>query len=80
MSQAARPPDPQEPRRGMPPPRPRRGRAVFFGTFLALLVAVFAFILLVSQCGTGDDDEVYDDDVEGAALVVDVAAPPLLTT
>jgi hypothetical protein len=38
---------------------------------------VFAIILLVSQCGTGDDDEVYEDEIEGAALVVDDPALPL---
>ncbi|GAB3197928.1 hypothetical protein GCM10027261_24200 [Geodermatophilus arenarius] len=71
MSQAARPPDPDDARRGMQP-RPKRGRAMFFGTFLGLIVLVFAFILLVSQCGTGDDDEVYEDDPSGAPASVSV--------
>jgi hypothetical protein len=77
MAEARRPPDPQDPRRGMQP-RPKRGRAVLLGTFAGLIVLVFAIILLVSQCGTGDDDEVYDDDIQGVSLVVDgVASPPL---
>ena len=79
MSQAARPPDPDDPRRGMRV-RPKRGRAMFLGTFVGLIVLVFAIILLVSQCGTDDEDEVYDDDVQGAALVVDAALPALLPT
>ena len=79
MSQAARPPEPDDPRRGMHP-RPKRGRAVLLGTFLGLIVMVFAIILLVSQCGTDDEDEVYDDDIQGAALVVDAALPALLPT
>ncbi|MGY1653886.1 hypothetical protein [Geodermatophilus sp. SYSU D01119] len=77
MSQPASAPDPQDPRRGMNP-RPKRGRAMFLGTFLGLIVLVFAIILLVSQCGTGDDDEVYEDDIEGAALVVDGPLAALL--
>jgi hypothetical protein len=76
MSQAARPPEPDDPRRGMHP-RPKRGRAVLLGTFFGLIVMVFAIILLVSQCGTGDDDEVYEDDIEGSALVVDAPLPAL---
>jgi hypothetical protein len=58
-------------------PRPKRGRAVLLGTFFGLIVMVFAIILLVSQCGTGDDDEVYEDDIEGSALVVDAPLPAL---
>ncbi len=76
MSQAARPPEPDDPRRGMHP-RPKRGRAALLGTFFGLIVMVFAIILLVSQCGTGDDDEVYEDDIEGSALVVDAPLPAL---
>jgi hypothetical protein len=76
MSQAARPSEPDDPRRGMRP-RPKRGRAVLLGTFFGLIVMVFAIILLVSQCGTGDDDEVYEDDIEGSALVVDAPLPAL---
>ncbi|MGY1730338.1 hypothetical protein ACI798_02365 [Geodermatophilus sp. SYSU D01045] len=83
MSQAARPPDPDDPRRGMQP-RPKRGRAVLLGTFLGLIVLVFAFILLVSQCGTGDDDEVYEDDPAGApasvSVVLDHPVPAPVTT
>ena len=77
MSQAARTPEPEDPRRGMRP-RPKRGRAVLLGTFAGLIVMVFAIMLLVSQCGTGDDDEVYDDDIRGAAVVVDGPLPALL--
>lgn len=76
MSEAARPPDPDDPRRGMHP-RPKRGRALLLGTFLGLVVFVFLFITLVSQCGTDDDDEVLDDDIRGSALVVDGAPAPL---
>ncbi len=76
MAEARRPPDPQDPRRGMTP-RPKRGRALMLGIFLGLIVFVFLFITLVSQCGTGDDDEVYEDDPQGSALVVD-AVPGLL--
>ena len=79
MAQPAPTPGPEDPRRGMTP-RPKRGRALFLGTFLGLIVMVFAIILLVSQCGTDDEDEVYDDDVQGAALVVDAALPALLPT
>ena len=76
MARTPSTPDPQDPRRGVRS-RPRRGRAVLLGTFAGLIVMVFAIILLVSQCGTGDDDEVYEDDIEGSALVVDGApAPP----
>ena len=53
------------------------GRAVLLGTFFGLIVMVFAIILLVSQCGTGDDDEVYDDDIQGVAVVVDEPLPAL---
>ncbi|SNS41789.1 hypothetical protein SAMN04488107_2469 [Geodermatophilus saharensis] len=73
MSQAARPPDPQDPRRGMQP-RPKRGRAVLLGTFLGLIVLVFAFILLVSQCSADEDD----DGASGptTTVVVEEGAPP----
>ncbi|WP_448638700.1 hypothetical protein [Geodermatophilus sp. URMC 63] len=74
MSEADRTPDPSDPRRGMTP-KPKRGRALFFGTFLGLIVLVFLFITLVAQCGTGDDDEVYENDPQGIALVVDDPAP-----
>ncbi|SDC76206.1 hypothetical protein SAMN05660690_2446 [Geodermatophilus telluris] len=74
MSTPGTTPDPEDPRRGMHP-RPKRGRALFFGTFAGLVVFVFLFIVLVSQCGTGDDDEVYDDDPQGAALVVEDPLP-----
>ncbi len=76
MSEADRTPDPNDPRRGLTP-RPKRGRALLLGTFLGLIVLVFLFMTLVSQCGTGDDDEVYEDDIEGSALVVDAPLPAL---
>ncbi len=79
MSEAARTPDPQDPRRGMTP-RPKRGRALMLGVFFGLIVSVFLFITLVSQCGTGDDDEVYEDDPQGSALVVDDVASLLPAT
>jgi hypothetical protein len=67
-------PDPDDQRRGMTP-RPKRGRAVLLGTFAGVIVFVFLFITLVSQCGTGDDDEVYEDDPQGAAWVVEEPLP-----
>ncbi len=76
MSEAARTPDPDDQRRGMTP-RPARGRALMLGVFFGLIVFVFLFITLVSQCSTGDDDEVSEDDPQGVALVVDEVAPPL---
>ena len=66
-------PDPDDQRHGMTP-RPKRGRAVLLATFFGVIVFVFLFITLVSQCGTGDDDEVYEDDPQGTALVVDDVA------
>ena len=77
MPEADRTPDPNDSRRGMTP-KPRRGRALLLGTFLGLIVFVFLFITLVSQCGTGDDDEVYEDDPQGIAAVVDDPVPPLV--
>jgi hypothetical protein len=54
--------DPDE--RDRPPVRPSgkartRTRAVIVGVTLGALVLVFGFMLLVSQCGTGDDSEIY---------------------
>jgi hypothetical protein len=81
MSEAARRPDPEDPRRGMRM-RPKRGRAMFAGTFVGLIVLVFAFILLVSQCSP-DGGEGSDDNAGGvrpAAAVVDGSAGPVLGT
>ncbi len=47
-------PDPDDQRHGMTP-RPKRGRALLLATFLGVIVFVFLFITLVSQCGTGED-------------------------
>ncbi|WP_369253296.1 hypothetical protein [Geodermatophilus amargosae] len=81
MSEAARPPDPDDPRRGMHV-RPKRGRAVLLGTFAGLIALVFAIILLVSQCAPEDDDEGGDDNAGGAgpavSVVVEQPGPALL--
>ncbi|MEX5718285.1 hypothetical protein [Geodermatophilus maliterrae] len=75
MSQADRTPDPDDPRRGMHP-RPKRGRALLLGTFLGLVVLVFLFMTLVSQCGTGGDGEASEDDPQGIAVAVDDPVAP----
>ncbi|SFT95094.1 hypothetical protein SAMN05660657_04157 [Geodermatophilus amargosae] len=74
MSEAARPPDPDDARRGMQM-RPERGRAVLLGTFAGLIVLVFAIILLVSQCAPEDDDG-DDDNAGGAGPAVSVVVDP----
>jgi hypothetical protein len=79
VSQAARPPDPDDPRRGMRV-RPQRGRALFLGTFVGLIVLVFAIILLVSQCAPEDDDEGGDDDATGVTVVVEQPGSVLIPT
>jgi hypothetical protein len=56
-------------------PRPKRGRAVLGGTFVGLIVLVFAIILLVSQCGQGED-RAQGAEPRPAAVVVDAAAAP----
>ena len=75
MSQADHTPDPDDPHRGMHP-RPKRGRALLLGTFLGLIVLVFLFMTLVSQCSPGDDGEASEDDPQGIAVVVDDPAAP----
>ena len=35
---------------------PRRGRAVVIGTVVGVIVAIFAVLLLVTQCGSSADD------------------------
>jgi hypothetical protein len=46
-----------------PPDRPtvdpKRSRQLIAGVVLGAVVFVIGFMLLVSQCGTGDDDEIY---------------------
>jgi len=78
VSQAPRPPDPDDQRRGMSP-RPQRGRVLLLGTFVGLIVGIFAIILLVSQCAPGDDGG-GDGDATGVTVVVDPPGPALLAT
>jgi hypothetical protein len=66
--------DPERPPPDRPPPyrapsdrpptgpggaAPRRNRLLIAGVVLGAVVLVIAFMLLVSQCGTGDDSEIY---------------------
>lgn len=62
MSQAP-PPAGEQPDRpsGRPTPTGRRvGRFGIPALVIGVFVFIFAFILLVSQCGTDDEGEVYD--------------------
>lgn len=53
----------------------RAGRKFIPLAFVAGIVVVFLFMFLVSQCGTGDDGEVY-----GSGVATDVpAATPVAT-
>ncbi|PRY47824.1 hypothetical protein LY71_1113 [Geodermatophilus tzadiensis] len=61
-------PDPDDQRHGMTP-RPKRGRALLLATFLGVIVFVFLFITLVSQCGTGEDT------AQGPSSVVEHQVP-----
>ena len=47
--------DPERP----PSPDPKRSRRLIVGVVLGAVVVVIAFMLLVSQCGTGNDSEIY---------------------
>ena len=54
----------------------RRARVLIPLGILAAMAFVIAFMLLVSQCGTSDDSEIYDDEVNSTAvsLLVEQAA------
>ncbi|MGY1802413.1 hypothetical protein ACI78T_03930 [Blastococcus sp. SYSU D00922] len=56
MSQAAPPPDGDDTQRPRVGANPRRGRAVVIGTIVGVIVAIFAVLLLVTQCGSSADD------------------------
>jgi hypothetical protein len=79
MSEAGRPAgDESEQPTGRPTPAGRRrGRLIIPGAVIAAIVIVFVFILLVSQCGTGDDGSIYGQPAGAApASVLDVPHPP----
>lgn len=59
--------DPDRPSQGVTQSGRRRGRLLIPGVIIAVVVIVFAFMLLVSQCG-GDSGSVYGlgPDVVGA--------------
>ena len=62
MSEAGDPPGPDDPAgpRERPTMSAGRSRALIGGTVLGAALFVIAFMLLVSQCGTGDDGgEIY---------------------
>lgn len=68
--------DPGRDEPGRPPERPilsgRRSRALIVGTVLGVAVFLIAFMLLVSQCGTGDDSEIYGRAGHPSAAIVQV--------
>jgi hypothetical protein len=71
-------PDRDEP--GDRPGRPteagrRRGRILVPALIVGVILAIFAFILLVSQLG-GDDSEIYQDETGSAPLAVVVTSSP----
>jgi hypothetical protein len=67
MSTADEPPPPRrdpEDRPVRPTRSPKQMRTLIVGTIVGGIVLVVAFMLIVSQCGTGADGEIY-----GAGLV-----------
>jgi hypothetical protein len=75
MSEAQRPAGDQP---GRPTGRPtpegrRRGRLLIPGVVIAAIVIVFAIILLVSQCGTDEEGDIYG---AGSAAPVSVLHGP----
>lgn len=68
MSQAAPPPDGHDPERPRVGANPRRGRAVVIGTIVGVIVAIFAVLLLVTQCGSSADDVSQAPVVPSAAV------------
>ena len=71
MSQAARPPEPDDSDRsgGRSGMNPRRGRAAILGTVVVVILGIFAVLLLVTRCGDSADD-VSGSGVSGPAEVV----------
>jgi hypothetical protein len=51
---------------------------MFLGTFVGLIVLVFAIILLVSQCANSDGDQGGDDNATGVPVVVEQPGSALL--
>jgi hypothetical protein len=51
--------DPDQPPHDRPTVDPKRSRQLIAGVVLGAVVFVIGFMLLVSQCGTGGDDEIY---------------------
>jgi hypothetical protein len=51
--------DPERPPAGRSSPDPRRPRLLIAGVVLGVVVFVIAFMLLVSQCGTDSETEIY---------------------
>jgi hypothetical protein len=65
--------DPERPPSAGPPrPNPKRTRLLIAGVALAAVVLVITFMLLVSQCATDGDSEIYGSG--GVAPSGDVSA------
>jgi hypothetical protein len=54
----------------------RRARILIPLGILLLIVAIFAYILLVAQSGTEDDSDIYNDGGSGSALSSLLVAAP----
>ena len=79
MSQAAPSSDPGDPRRSGQRPTEagrRRSRALVLGLIAAVIVGIFAVLLLITQCGSNADDVSQGQDTRPAAdVVLDAGAP-----